>query len=114
FLGFGKECTINIVSSDCIYGTHFGTIFFDAYCGEIISKNFIPTTFNPVSYCSSSPSITVRGPLGYSNYLWTAQGAAPPVPLNQSTLNSISILTPSIGSVYNLISWNSNSSCTSN
>jgi len=114
FLGFGNRCTINIISSDCIYGTHFGTTFFDAYCGEIISKNFIPPAFNPVSYCSSSPSMTIQGPLGYSNYLWIAQVGATTIPISQSSMNVLSILTPSIGSVYHLMSWNSNSLCPSN
>ncbi|MEI6022210.1 MAG: hypothetical protein WCR21_13870, partial [Bacteroidota bacterium] len=108
----GTCITIEIYTTDCSFGGHFGTTFFDCLCGGnllcptcgIGGTNGAPVA-GPVSFCAGSGVAQISAPLGYSSYQWIAPGgntiAAP-----QGTMSTINITNPVPGSVYsvNLVS----------
>lgn len=103
--------SFEIIVGDCAYGDHYGTLFFDAKCSAPFMWNCYcvgtQTISNPVFYCSGSNQAILYTPLGYSSYTWVAPPGSPPIPPSQSTLSTLTVTNPVVGSVYtvNLISW---------
>ena len=108
----GTCITIEIYTTDCTFGGHYGTTFFDSMCGGSllcpscgIGGTSGASVAGPVSFCAGTGVAQISAPLGYSSYQWIAPGpttiAAP-----QGTMPTISISNPVPGAVYtvNLVS----------
>lgn len=85
----GQVLTIEIVCSDCTFGGHYGTVFFDSRCGGDLYQELI-TLIPQASICGSN-QVVLTGPIGCSTYSWVAPANAPPIPAAQSSLSSITV-----------------------
>ncbi len=66
----GQNLTIRFTTSDCTQGGHFGYAYVDTYCKP---KEILGT-----KVCTTTGSITLTAPAGFSNYIWhigTSAGA---------------------------------------
>lgn len=101
----GTCVTIEFIVTDCAFGGHFGTALLDTKCGGPVlcttcNLSGTPITFIPgqaVSYCSGSNIAQISAPLGYATYSWSGPSTLSP---SQSTLATITITNPVIGSVW--------------
>ncbi|HQQ94055.1 MAG TPA: gliding motility-associated C-terminal domain-containing protein [Bacteroidia bacterium] len=98
------QCVRLVVSvSDCSYGGHHGSAYFDARCGgQLVGQGlggvggYIP---GAVSFCAGSNQAIIAAPIGYANYQWIAPGGfAIPSPLG--TAPTLTVNNPVPGSVY--------------
>ncbi|MGF7077923.1 gliding motility-associated C-terminal domain-containing protein [Mucilaginibacter sp. UYCu711] len=60
----GKQMRIEFATNDCTKGGHFGYAYLDV--GDEGTRP--PITGN--AYCATQTSVTLKGPIGYSEYLW--------------------------------------------
>lgn len=60
----GKEMSIEFATNDCAPGGHFGYAYLDI--GDEGTGS--PITGN--SYCATQTSVTLKGPVGFAEYLW--------------------------------------------
>ncbi len=74
----GSCVTVEVTNSDCTYGTHFGTSYFDAKtvpfalgCQQMIVHR------QPTGFCLGSSQAQIYAPLGYVSYQWFAPGNPP-------------------------------------
>lgn len=95
--------TIEILSNDCSYGDHFGTLFFDA------DFPYVPP---PVNYCGGlNPlKITAPGPdynfnLFPNNYLWYATSGPYTVGIPQAYSYTLQTTSYPNGNIYTLINY---------
>lgn len=105
----GGCVTIEVWTTDCNFGGHYGTTFFDALCGgQLIGQGLggipggpIP---GPVSYCSGSGVATIAAPAGYNSYQWYGPNGIIAAP--QGTMSVLTVTNPVPGQTYtvNLIS----------
>lgn len=110
----GSVVTVEVTVSDCTYGDHYGTIFFDA---SLPSPFLGPCScgspglpWPPTTFCPGTPSVVMSAPNGYQAYLWTApQGY--PISNSESTLSSITVTNPLAGNVYTINTVDVASSC---
>jgi gliding motility-associated-like protein len=92
----GSCVTIEIINSDCIFGGHYGMVFFDAKCGGQIIGTGIPgpgsNIAGPVSFCAGANQAIIAAPLGYNSYQWYGPFGiiSPP----QGTLSTLTINNP--------------------
>ncbi|MES2680745.1 MAG: T9SS type A sorting domain-containing protein [Bacteroidota bacterium] len=105
----GSCVTIEVLNSDCIYGTHAGTTYFDAstplplaaiaYNGSINSG-----TASSVSFCQGASQAQITAPLGYTAYQWYGPNSLnQPVPIgsvNGGNTPLVTINNPTAGVVY--------------
>ncbi|MBL7933516.1 MAG: hypothetical protein JNL60_16545, partial [Bacteroidia bacterium] len=100
----GSCVTIEFITSDCSLTGHWGSTLIDCKCGGPVICNTCsiggPTTFIPgqtVSYCSGSNVAQISAPLGYATYSWSGPST---LAAGQSTLATITITNPVLGSVW--------------
>jgi len=99
----GSLITVEVTATDCSFGDHFGTLFFDARTMTgCFNAPYSPPDF-PVSYCSGSNiAQLIAPPLGYLSYQWispfTGSIAAP-----QGTMSTITVTNPVANSVYSVM-----------
>ncbi|MBL7901877.1 MAG: T9SS type A sorting domain-containing protein [Bacteroidia bacterium] len=91
----GQVLTVELVCSDCTFGGHYGTLFFDSRCGGDIYQELI--TLAPQASACGSNQVVLTGPLGCSTYSWVAPPNAPPIPAAQSSLSSITVTNVTFG-----------------
>jgi hypothetical protein len=99
--------TLEVISTDCAYSDHFGTLFFDAqlynqYSALLgnTSTSFTNTPpSSPVSYCAGSNIAQISAPLGYLSYQWIAPGAGT-IATPQGTMQTLTISNPVANSIY--------------
>jgi len=105
----GQCLLVEIISSDCIFSGHYGTLFFDANCSPL---SLAPGLFNNqaqgwVNFCPGTNSAQIIAPPLYQNYQWisplTGTIAAP-----QGTMPILTVANPLAGSVYTLNFSNAN------
>lgn len=98
-----SNITIEIISKDCIYGDHYGTLLCDLKFGLLFPSLFNLfgfTSFDPYfgpKFCSGSSIAQISAPLGYATYSWTGPSIIPP---SQSTLATITLTNQPLGSLY--------------
>lgn len=90
----GSCITIDITNSDCSYGTHFGTTYFDC---KIVSQflcvcNMVYGNATPASFCPGSSIAQIYAPLGYASYQWYAP-SSPTVPVSSQFGGNTPVLT---------------------
>ncbi|MDO9000038.1 MAG: gliding motility-associated C-terminal domain-containing protein, partial [Bacteroidota bacterium] len=78
----GQSITIDVVTTDCIYGGHYGYVYFDAQCGPMTIIG------NGTPFAAGTPSInlptcgalgaTIVAPGGLGPYQWAGPGVGPP------------------------------------
>jgi hypothetical protein len=104
----GSCLEVEVISSDCIFSGHYGTVFFDAICNPSPASPFISGSNNTgnISLCPGTNTAVITAPYGYESYQWY-----PSYPAIQNTL---SILTTTIlsQSVYTVVYHNGNPLCT--
>src|SRR5262249_45076747 len=109
----GSCITLRITNGDCSGGAHHGSLYFDAKCGGSVLCSVcgpptgpITSIPGPVSFCSGSGVAQINAPNGYATYSWVAPANAAPIPVNQATLQTLTIQNPAPGDVYtvNLVS----------
>jgi hypothetical protein len=104
--------TIEVVSTDCAYNDHFGTLFFDALLSNQFAifgtgggfsnlTSYYPQN-NPVSFCAGSNIAQISAPLGYVSYQWIAPGTGS-ISAPQGTMNPIVLSNPISNSVYTVV-----------
>ncbi len=100
----GSCVTIEIITTDCGFGGHYGSTLVDCKCGgQLIGQGLGGSggsIAGPVSYCSGSGVAQISAPLGYSTYSWVAPPGSPSISAAQATLSTITITNPVAYSVY--------------
>ena len=98
----GSCVTIEFINSDCIYGGHWGSAFFDVACGGQLVGTGIGGAgggvAGPVSFCAGSNQAMISAPFGYSTYQWVAPSGTVAAPAG--TMQVLTITNPQPGSVY--------------
>ena len=99
----GGCVTIEAWTTDCNFGGHYGTTFFDAQCGgQLIGQGLggIPggSIPGPVSYCSGSGLATIAAPAGYNSYQWYGPNGIIAAP--QGTMAVLTVTNPIPGQTY--------------
>lgn len=69
----GKYITMEIITSDCNAGGHFGCVYFDAKCSS--SEIVIGSGSSGSGQLVCAPVATLTAPAGFSSYQWTGPGA---------------------------------------
>jgi len=100
----GSCVTIDVISSDCSGGAHYGTTYFDAQCGvpfsSALPNNWSgPSLGAPVNFCPNSNIASLQAPVGYATYSWVAPNG-PVLPAAQATLSALTVTNAIAGSVY--------------
>ncbi len=72
----GQIITIEIISSDCTAGGHYGYSYFDAQCKSIldfnINGNVISTSNDTINFVSCTKTTTIIAPSGFDFYNWSS------------------------------------------
>jgi len=93
----GSSVSIEVMNTSCTFGTHLGTLYFDAMCsGSCCNQNLFANT---ITFCPGSNLATLNAPLGYQSYLWLSPGGGS-VAAPQGTMSSITVTNPVLGSQY--------------
>lgn len=99
----GGCVTIEISTSDCSFGGHYGSTLFDARCGgQVIGQGMGGAggaIGGPVSFCAGSNQALITAPVGYSTYQWYGPNGAP-IAAPQGTLPTLVVNSPIPLSVY--------------
>jgi hypothetical protein len=99
----GSLVTVEVSATDCAFGDHFGTLFFDAY---IALSTYWPSPglsqCNPVNYCNGSNIAQLNAPIGYSSYQWISPFSGS-VAAPQGTLSTLTVTNPVANSVYSVV-----------
>lgn len=99
----GTCVTFEIYTTDCAFGGHYGTTFFDARCGgQLVGLGLGGpggSIAGPVSFCAGANVASVAAPLGYSTYQWYAPGGIP-ISAPQGTMSTLTVTNPVPFSVY--------------
>jgi len=90
---YGKQLTIVFTTKDCSPGGHFGYAYISAFCSSL-SVSF--------QGCEGSNTVTMTGPPGFAEYLWTGPYCPTCTPLTVGTTPSITITNASTGDEYRL------------
>ena len=101
----GGCVTIEVMTTDCAFGGHYGTTFFDSRCGGQLLAN-VPglggtgaNIAGPVSFCAGSNIAQISAPLGYAAYQWVSPITGT-IPAPQGTMATLSVQNPIPGTVY--------------
>jgi hypothetical protein len=101
----GSLVTIEIISTDCSYGDHFGTTFFDVkFVGQIICYclSYSNPQITSVNFCPGSNIAQLNAPFGYPAYQWFAPGTGS-VAAPQGTMSTLTVTNPISNSVYTVM-----------
>ena len=93
----GSCVVVNVISSDCVFSGHYGTVLFDALCssGIPVMNNSGNNQTGWVNYCAGSGQALLNAPAGYSSYQWYAPGGSM-IAAPQGTAPSLTVLNPSV------------------
>lgn len=103
----GSLITVEVISTDCAFGDHFGTLFFDATLGMVTNCVVGPCVSplplgSTVNYCNGSGIAQLIAPFGYVSYQWiapmTGSVAAP-----QGSMATLTVTNPVANSVYSVV-----------
>jgi gliding motility-associated-like protein len=109
----GQNVTINIITSDCLYGGHYSCVYFDAQC--------LPMTIigNGNGFPAGTPSITlptcgaagatVVAPAGLGPYSWNSGQISIPANLTVPNYTNTTLITNQSGTV--MLTMNPPGSC---
>jgi len=102
----GSCVTIEVSTSDCSFGGHYGSTLFDARCGgQLIGLGLGGTGGSiggPVSFCAGSNVAQIAGPVGYQTYQWYAPGTGS-IAAPQGTMSTLTVTAPVPNSVYTVV-----------
>ncbi|PKR79477.1 hypothetical protein CW751_14925, partial [Brumimicrobium salinarum] len=80
----GQVATVTMTTADCAQSGHFGYAYVDAECMAMPNLN------NAILNCTN-PTLTLEGPPGATNYVWTGPGI-----VGSSTTQSITVDAPGV------------------
>lgn len=111
----GSSVLLEISSSDCVMGDHYGTLLLDArllnsFCTDCA---IFPPTSNvgsSVNFCAGSSQATIIGPPGYLTYSWNAPTSSP-ISASQASLSTLTLTSAIAGNVYTLHTTSQGGSC---
>ena len=110
----GSCITIEVISSDCAYGGHAGTVLFDAYCSNSAGCfNCTGSGVTSTNFCPGSSQASIQAPPGNASYSWlvppsyTAQISAA-----QASLSAITVTNPVPGDIFT-VTVSSSTGCSS-
>lgn len=69
----GQVLVLEVITTDCDAGGHFGCMYFDAQCGDLkININSIDyqALNSAINYTSCSDSVNLQAPVGFNTYQW--------------------------------------------
>lgn len=98
----GNVITIEMVSSDCARGDHYGTVFLDAVLESpymTVPNCVLTFTPSPVNLCSGSGIAKITAPPGYGAYQWYGPGNIP-IAAPQGTMSSLITTSVTPGTVF--------------
>ncbi len=100
----GSLVTVEVIATDCSFGDHFGTLFFDArhVVPDVYCFCPSPPQCNPVSYCSGSNIAQLSMPVGYLSYQWISPVSGT-VAAPQGTMSTLTVTNPVANSVYSVV-----------
>jgi gliding motility-associated-like protein len=98
----GQTLTLQFCTSDCAGGAHYSYAYIDAYC---YSNEIKGTTL-----CTTSGSVTLTAPIGFTNYTWYNGG----FPVSGSPIGTGPTITvnPTSGAIYTVTYENYQGTCT--
>ena len=107
----GSCVTVEVISSDCIYGTHAGVTYFDAlnwagFQGTAANLGGSPVNSNRSDFCPGASIAKIQAPLGYASYQWyrfsPSNVLIPIGSLEGGTSSQVTITNPVAGTMYTL------------
>jgi hypothetical protein len=98
----GMTVWLNFITSDCIYGGHYGSSFIDFKCPQDNCEAMMEYD-NQLRYCAGSNVAQLTAlQIPNTSYYWIAPAGSPPISPSQASLTAITVTNPIPGAMYTL------------